>query len=153
MQVPVGLIFGPAAAVAGAVTVMAWRVRETRRPVTRLSITLPPLGMSTGFLMFLFPAARIPWSWALAGFVFGALLSVPLTRTSKLERVGGAVMMRRSRAFLATLLLLAAMRLALHNWIGEFISPVQTGALFFVIAFGMILVWRVRMLGEYRRLT
>ena len=29
----------------------------------------------------------------------------------------------------------------------------QTGALFFVLAFGMILRWRMRMFFEYRRLT
>jgi membrane protein CcdC involved in cytochrome C biogenesis len=29
----------------------------------------------------------------------------------------------------------------------------QTGALFFVLAFGMILRWRAQMLLEYRKLT
>lgn len=152
MQIPAQLIFGPAAALAGAATILLWRIRETRRRVTWRSIAIPPLAMSTGFLMFILPAARIPLTWALAGFAFGTLLSVPLARTSRLERVGDDIMMRRSRAFLAILLVLAAVRLALHNWIGEMISALQTGALFYLIAFGMIVVWRARMLREFLRL-
>lgn len=153
MPIPVQLVFGPIAAVAGAVTILAWRVRESRRPVSPVSIVLPPLAMSSGLLMFLVPALRIPWTWALAGFLAGALIfSWPLVRTSKLERAGDVIMMRRSRAFLAILLGLAAVRLALRSWLDHVISPLQTGALFFLIAFGMIVVWRVRMLREYRRL-
>jgi membrane protein CcdC involved in cytochrome C biogenesis len=153
MPIPVHLIFGPAAAVAGAVTIMAWRVRETQRPVTLRTIVLPPLAMSTGFLMFAVPAMRIPWSWAAAALIAGALLfSGPLARTSRLEKAGDVIMMRRSRAFLVVLLLLAALRLALRTWIDHIISPLQTGALFFIVAFGMIAVWRGRMLLEYRAL-
>jgi membrane protein CcdC involved in cytochrome C biogenesis len=153
MQIPLHLIFGPAAAVAGAIGIMAWRVRETRRPVTLRSIVLPPLAMSSGFGMFLVPDMRVPWSWAFAAFAAGALLfSIPLARTSRLERVGDVILMRRSRAFLVILLLLAALRLALRSWIDHVISPLQTAALFFILAFGMIAVWRGRMFMEYRRL-
>ena len=46
---------------------------------------LPPLAMSTGFVMFLSPEFRVPWSWAAGAFVLGALvLSYPLLRTSRL---------------------------------------------------------------------
>lgn len=147
-------LFGPAAALAGAATVMAWRVHETRRPVSLSAILLPPLGMSTGFLMFLVPALRLPWSWAAGAFLAGALLfSWPLARSSRLQRAGDVIVMQRSRAFLAILLVLAAVRLALRGWIDQLISPLQTGALFFVLAFGMILVWRLRMLRAYLALT
>ncbi|NJD10089.1 MAG: cytochrome c biogenesis protein CcdC [Gemmatimonadetes bacterium] len=147
------VLFGPAAAVAGAATVMAWRVQETRRPVSLKSILLPPLGMSTGFFMFAVPQLRLPWSWAVAAFLAGALLfSWPLARSSRLERAGDVIVLRRSRAFLLILLVLAAIRLALRSWIDQVISPLQTGALFFVLAFGMILVWRLRMLRDYRAL-
>lgn len=147
-------LFGPAAALAGAATVMAWRVHETRRPVSLPAILLPPLGMSTGFLMFLVPALRLPWSWAGLAFLAGALLfSWPLARSSRLQRSGDVIVMQRSRAFLAILLVLAAVRLALRGWIDQLISPLQTAALFFVLAFGMILVWRLRMLRAYLALT
>ena len=148
------LLFGPAAAVAGAATVMAWRVRETTRPVSVRSIVIPPLGMSTGFMMFVAPEMRLPLSWAAAAFLAGALVfSWPLARSSRLERRGDVIVLRRSRAFLLIILGLFAVRFALREWIDRVISPLQTGALFFVLAFGMILVWRLRMLREYRILA
>ena len=46
--------------VVGAAAVMAWRVQEGRTAVTVKKILIPPLGMATGFCMFLVPACRIP---------------------------------------------------------------------------------------------
>ncbi len=138
---------------AGAAAMLAWRVREARTPVTPRRIVAPPLGMSTGFLMFLAPAARVPWAWASVAFALGALVfSIPLTRTSRLVRTGDVVWMRRSRAFLWILIGLVAVRTALRAYVEHLVSPLQTGALFFVLAFGMIARWRVAMLLEYRRL-
>jgi membrane protein CcdC involved in cytochrome C biogenesis len=138
----------------GAALVMAYRVRESTRPITARKIVIPPFGMSTGFSMFLYPPARIPPLWAAAAFAFGALvLSYPLIKTSKLMRVGDVVMLRRSPAFLWILIGLVAIRIALRTYVGQFIDPLQTAGLFFVLAFGMIVVWRVRMLLEYRQLV
>lgn len=142
------------APVVGGGAVMAWRIRETRTPVTVPKIVIPPLGMSTGFAMFFAPSMRIPWSWAIGAFLVGALvLAVPLARTSTLERHEGVVLMRRSNGFMLILLVLLAMRIAFHEWVGELLPPKQTGALFFVLAFGMILRWRVGMLIRYLRLV
>lgn len=138
----------------GASLVFAYRVRESTRPITARKIVIPPLGMSTGFGMFLYPPARIPPLWAAGAFAVGALiLSYPLIKTSKLKRVGETVMLRRSRAFLFILLGLVALRIALRSYVGQYVDPLQTASLFFVLAFGMILVWRVRMLVEYRQLV
>ncbi len=139
---------------AGAAAMLAWRVREARTPVSTRKIVVPPLGMSTGFLMFLAPAARVPWTWASAAFALGAVvLAVPLARTSRLVRTGDVVWMQRSRAFLWILLALLVLRTALRAYVERVVTPLQTGALFFVLAFGMILRWRVGMLLEYRRLV
>ena len=71
------------------VAVMFLRLRASNRPITMRKIIIPPIGMSTGFLMFAVPETRIPWSWALAAFAVGAILfAYPLIRTSKLERAG-----------------------------------------------------------------
>ena len=43
----------------GAAGMIGWRLRESRAAVTARKIVIPPAGMSTGFLMFLFPATRI----------------------------------------------------------------------------------------------
>lgn len=139
---------------AGAAAVMAWRVRETQRPVSTRSIVLPPMMMSTGFCMFLRPEFRVSWLWAAAAFGLGALvLSYPLLRTSRLAREGDTVVMRRSRAFLLILLGLVAVRLALRDYVGTLLPVPQTAAVFFILAFGMIVRWRAWMLAEYRKLA
>jgi membrane protein CcdC involved in cytochrome C biogenesis len=141
------------ASIAGAAAVLAWRVRETRRPVTAVNLLAPPLGMSTGFLMFVVPATRVPLSWALGAFAVGALLfSYPLLHTSRLTRQGDTISLQRSPAFLWILLGLFAVRFALRSYVEQYVSVLQTGALFFVLAFGMIVPWRVALYARFRRL-
>jgi membrane protein CcdC involved in cytochrome C biogenesis len=152
------MVISPGMSVAGAVLgfvgVMAWRIREGRSAVTVKKIVIPPLGMATGFCMFLVPAFRIPWTWAAAAFVIGALiLAYPLIRTSRLAMDGETVMMQRSAAFFVVVVVLAVVRFAAKNYLDTFISLEQTAGLFFVLAFGMILRWRLSMLFEYRRLV
>jgi membrane protein CcdC involved in cytochrome C biogenesis len=133
--------------------VLAWRIRETQRPVSTRSIVLPPFAMSTGFLMFVRPEFRVPWAWGLAAFLLGALvLGYPLLRTSHMTRQGDVVVLRRSRAFLVILLGLVAVRVLLRDYVGQVLPVPQTAAVFFVLAFGMIVRWRAWMLAEYRRL-
>jgi membrane protein CcdC involved in cytochrome C biogenesis len=142
------------ATLVGGAAVLVWRLRETQRPVTAPKILVPPLAMTTGFLMFLAPPARVPVAWGVAAMLGGAaLLSYPLVRTSKLTRTGDLVMLRRSRAFLVVLLALVAVRLAARAWIERYIDTVQTGSLFFLIAYGMLVPWRITMYLRYRALT
>lgn len=141
-------------AVLGFFVILAWRVREGRTPVTLRKIVAPPLGMSTGFCMFIAPICRIPWLWALGAFLLGALvLAWPLIRTTRLKVQGDTVTMHRSNSFFIVLVVLAVIRIAAHSYFDTFLSVPQTGALFFVLAFGMILHWRTNMFFEYRRVT
>ena len=138
---------------AGAAAMIAWRVRETTTPVTLRKIVIPPLGMSTGLGMFAVPAFRIPWSWAAIALAAGAVvLAFPLARTSRLVRSGARVVMQRSRAFLWILLGLVAVRYGARAWVEQFMTTPQTGAVFFLLAFGAIVRWRVSMLLEFLRL-
>lgn len=140
--------------VLGGVAMLAWRLRETRVPVTKKAIIIPPLAMSTGFGMFAVPMTRIPWAWAVVSLLAGFfVLSWPLLRSSRLELRDGVVYMTRSRAFLAILLGVLAIRLALHDAIGHLISPLQTAAVFYLLAFGMILRWRWGMYRDYARVA
>ena len=142
------------AALIGTLAILAWRVRESRRPVSLRSLIIPPLGMSTGFSMFVVPAFRIPWTWGLTAFVLGALVfAYPLVSSPQLSVEDGLIMMRRSRWFLVVILALAAVRLGLRQYISSLISVQQTAGLFFVLAFGMIVRWRTTLLMEYRQLT
>lgn len=152
-QNPLGLLTGVAATLGGAVVMIGWRLRETTRPITVPLIIIPPLGMATGFGMFLYPPARIPLWWALVALVVGAvILAEPLSRTSRLERRGDQIVLKRSRAFLWILFGLLAIRFALRDYIGHIVSPIQTAAVLFTLAFGMIARWRASMYLEYQRL-
>lgn len=138
----------------GLLAVVAWRLREARGAISVRKIVIPPLGMATGFSMFIVPAFRVPWAWAGSALLIGAIaLAYPLLLTSRLVRQGNAIMMQRSNAFIFAILGLAAIRLAARGYLDTVLSAQQTGALFYLLAFGMILRWRTRMFLEYRRLT
>ena len=147
-------LFSLVASIAGAIVVLVWRVQEARTAVSAKKIILPPVGMATGFVMFLVPGFRVPLTWAGVAFLAGALgLAYPLLRTSRLVRDGDRVMMQRSNAFFAVVILLAGIRLAARGYLDTVLSLQQTAGLFFILAFGMIVRWRTHMFLEYRALT
>jgi membrane protein CcdC involved in cytochrome C biogenesis len=136
-----------------ALMVIFLRIRATKRPVTPKGIIMPPLGMSTGFLVFLHPATHFPVWWGLIAFAAGAVfLATPLIMTSRFEVVNGEIYLKRSLSFIVILLTLLSVRLLLHGYVEQYISIPQTAGLFFTLAFGMILPWRVGMYLRYRRL-
>jgi len=142
------------ATLVGMCAVLIWRVRESQTAVSLKKIVIPPLGMATGFSMFVAPAFRIPWDWAALAFALGATaLAWPMLATTRLERKGDAVMMKRSSMFLVVILGLAAIRFAAHSYFDRIMTVEQTGGLFFILAFGMIVVWRAKLLIDYRKLT
>lgn len=154
MAVPSLKVLSLVSSIVGAAVVMLWRVSETRSPISARKILIPPAGMATGFGMFLVPVFRVPWTWALDAFLLGALVfAYPLLRTSRLVREGDHVMLQRSNAFLAVLLVLAGVRIGARGYLDQILSVQQTAALFFILAFGMILRWRTRMFLHYRALT
>ncbi|WP_018130655.1 CcdC family protein [Effusibacillus pohliae] len=132
-----------------ALLVIAIRLRAARKPTSARKIVIPPLAMSTGFLMFLFPQTHIPWTYALCALLAGFVFSYPLIRTSKFEVRGREIYLKRSKAFPLILLGLLAIRLALHSYVERFISLEQTGAVFFILAYGMIVPWRIAMYRKY----
>ena len=139
---------------AGLVAVIAWRLREARTAVSLRKIVIPPLGMATGFCMFFVPAFRIPWAWAGLAFLIGAVaLAWPLLLTTRLIRQGDAVMMKRSSAFLAVILILAAVRFFARGYFDTIVTAQQSAGIFFILAFGMIVRWRTSLLLDFRRLT
>lgn len=135
------------------ILVIAYRLRETKKPTNVRRILIPPLGMSTGFAMFLYPPMHISWSWALGAFLAGALfLAPPLIYTSRFETTDDGIYLQRSRSFIVIILALFALRLSLHNYVEHHISLFQTGSIFFILAFGMLLPWRLTMYLRYRAL-
>lgn len=151
MQLPPGTSI--VISLAGLVAVTTWRLREARSAVTLRKIVIPPLGMATGFCMFLAPAFRVPWAWAGAAFLIGAVaLAWPLLLTTRLIRQGESIMMKRSSAFLVVLFVLAAVRFLARGYFDTILSVQQSAGLFFILAFGMIVRWRGRLLIDFRKL-
>ncbi len=136
-----------------ALTVIFVRTRGTNKPVNAKKIIMPPLGMSTGFLMFVAPQTHDKWLYALGAFVVGVILSYPLVLTSDMHIRDGQVFLKRSKGFVVILLVLLALRIALHQYVEQYVTIVQTGSLFFILAFGMILPWRLAMLKQFRKLS
>lgn len=137
----------------GAVAVVIWRIRETTRPLTKKAILIPPLAMSTGHMMFLYPPTRIPWWWALLAYVAGAtLLAVPLIKTTRFQPRGESIYMTRSKAFLWVIFALFVVRFALRSYVEAHVSLLQTGSIFYLLAFGMIVHWRVNMWNRYSQM-
>ncbi|REK71734.1 CcdC family protein [Paenibacillus paeoniae] len=129
------------------------RLRAGKRPTTLKKIVIPPLGMATGFIMFAVPVTHIPWLWGLSAFGTGMLLfSFPLIVTTSMEKVDSNIFVRRSKAFIAIMLVLFLLRLMLHSVVEQYLSIPQTGAIFYLLAFGMIVPWRLAMVGDYLRL-
>jgi membrane protein CcdC involved in cytochrome C biogenesis len=137
-----------------ALMVIFIRLKASERPVTLRKIWIPPLGMSTGFAMFVVPEVRFPLWWAAAAFIIGwFIFAYPLIRSTVFEQREGLVYAQRSKSFAFILLGLLLIRTLLHEFINRYISIPQSGGLFFIMAFGMILHWRLFMYKRYNILV
>ncbi|USG67638.1 cytochrome c biogenesis protein CcdC [Brevibacillus ruminantium] len=136
-----------------ATAVMFLRLKAQKKPISARRIILPPLFMSTGFAMFHFPETATPFVYHLIAFFAGMVLSIPLIVTSRFEFVGQEVYLKRSRAFFLILLGVLVVRTLIKLWVNDSFTVMQTGGLFFVLAYGMILPWRLAMLYMYRQLV
>lgn len=140
-------------AVCMAFIVIAVRLKASQKPTNARKILIPPLGMSTGFLMFIAPQTHVPWHYAVLAFLVGLLFAYPLIASSRMFAEGEDVYLKRSPAFILVLLGLLVLRMVLHSYVEKYVSIPQTGALFFILAFGMLLPWRIAMFMEYRKLS
>ncbi|WP_349410777.1 cytochrome c biogenesis protein CcdC [Pseudalkalibacillus sp. SCS-8] len=139
-------------AIVMASVVLVIRLKAAQKPATLKKIILPPIFMSTGFLMFLYPAARVSWSEALEAFVVGMLFSLLLIRTSTFEKRADDIYLKRSKAFIFILIGLLLFRILMKIYFGQRISVEETSGLFFILAFGMIAPWRIAMYYKFRKM-
>ncbi|UOF90648.1 cytochrome c biogenesis protein CcdC [Fodinisporobacter ferrooxydans] len=139
-------------AVCMALLVIVVRMKASKKPTSLTKILMPPIGMSTGFFMFLAPETRLPWLYVFIAVVVGGIFSLPLIATSKFEYLNGNIYLKRSKGFPLILLFLLALRIGLHNYVEQYISLPQTGGAFFILAFAMIVPWRYVMYVRYRAL-
>ncbi len=102
--------------------------------------------------MFVLPMFRVEWIQVLEAVSVGALFSVFLIKTSNFEIREGEIYLKPSKAFMFILFGLLALRIVLKLVIGQHVSFGETSGMFFLLAFGMIVTWRVAMLYRYLQL-
>ncbi|GER68592.1 protein CcdC [Weizmannia acidilactici] len=128
------------------------RLKGQNKPVSAKKIILPPIFMSTGALMFTVPYFRVTSQEVLEAFVMGMFFSIFLIKTSRFEVRDGDIYLKRSKAFPFILIGLLLIRLLMKVFLSSTIQVGQLSGMFFLLAFGMILPWRVAMYIQYRRL-
>ena len=138
-------------AIVMAIVVFKLRMKETERPVNAKKIILPPLFMSTGALMFLFPMFQVTRSELLEALIAGMVFSILLIKTSKFEVRDEQIYIQRSKAFIFILIGLVVIRLVAKLILGSTVEIGVLGGMFFLLAFGMIVPWRVVMLYQYKK--
>lgn len=127
------------------------RMKAMEKPTNTKKILIPPFAMSTGFLMFVYPPVReITSLEVLEAFVVGMLFSIILIKTSAFEIRGKDIYMKRSKAFLFILLGLLVVRLVVKLALGTYFDFEVLAGMFFILAFGMILPWRIAMYVKFK---
>ncbi|GEN45014.1 CcdC family protein [Alkalibacillus haloalkaliphilus] len=147
--------------VAGLITVMAVimatgmivvRMRASKKPASVKKIILPPLFMSTGALMFFVPYFQIEWILVVEAVIVGLLFSILLIYTSNFEIKENDIYLKPSKALGFILIGLLLIRLTWKAITGADISVGETSAMFYILAFAMLLTWRIAMLLKYLKL-
>lgn len=130
-----------------------YRVRETMRPITIRKIVLPPLFMSTGAFMYIVPAFRLTKLDILEAIILGAICSIFLVRTSKFEIKDNQVYLQRSKAFIIVILALFIVRTGIKSILSAEIDYGELSGMFFLVAFVMIVIWRLNMFMKYKKIS
>jgi membrane protein CcdC involved in cytochrome C biogenesis len=139
-------------AVGMAVFVMFIRLKSAKKPASARKIILPPIFMSTGAFMFFFPIFRVTAMELLEAVIVGMLFSTLLIKTSKFEIRENNIYLKRSKAFIFILIGLLVIRIIMKSLLSSTIDYGQLSGMFFILAFSMILPWRIAMYVNYRKL-
>lgn len=135
-----------------AVFVMFIRMRAQTKPTSAKKIILPPIFMSTGALMFIFPVFRVTPLEIAEAIGVGILFSILLIKTSKFEIRENQIYLKRSKAFIFILIGLLVVRIIGKLILSSSVDVGQLSGMFWILAFGMIVPWRIAMYRDFRKL-
>ncbi len=128
------------------------RSKVAKKPTSVKKIILPPIFMSSGALMFIFPAFRVSLLEISEAVIVGLLFSLLLIKFTKLEVSNDDIYLIPSRSFIFILFGLLLVRIVIKLMIGSQISFGETSGIFFILAFAMIISWRMAMIRKYLQL-
>ncbi|MGV3097085.1 MULTISPECIES: CcdC family protein [Staphylococcus] len=146
------LVFSIVFALFMGIVVIFIRMKAQNFPVNEKKIILPPFFMATGALMYVIPYFRLTGMEILESIILGVLFSTVLIWTSHFEIHGTDIYMKRSKAFPIILISLLIIRTVIKIFISSQIDPGEIGGMFFLLAFSMIVPWRLAMLYKYKKL-
>lgn len=145
------LIFSILFAFLMGIAVIIIRMKAQQFPVNEKKIILPPFFMATGALMYVVPYFRLTGLEIIECIVLGVVFSTILMWTSIFETHGSEIYMKRSKAFPIILISLLLVRTLIKIFISNKIDPGEIAGMFFLLAFCMIVPWRLAMLYKYRK--
>ncbi|KMY44585.1 membrane protein [Bacillus sp. FJAT-27916] len=140
------------AAIVMALAVFTIRMKASKKPATLKKIILPPFFMSTGALMYVFEPFRLSGTEIVEAVLLGMFFSIFLIMTSRFEIKEEQIYIKRSKAFVFVLLGLIIVRTLLKFILSSSVDVGEIGGMFFLIAFSMIVPWRVAMYVQYKKL-
>ena len=135
-----------------AIFVMIVRLRSQKKPINEKKIIIPPIAMSTGALMFLFEEFRVAPIQIVEASALGIVFSLVLITTSKFEIRDQDIYMKRSKAFVFILVGLLVLRIILKLIFSKSLDVGELGGMFFILAWSMIIPWRLAMLVQLKKL-
>lgn len=128
------------------------RMKAAKKPTNALKIILPPLFMSSGALMYIEPQFRLSGSEIIEAAIVGMLFSILLIKTSKFEIRDNDIYLKRSKAFIFILIGLLVVRIVMKSILSTTIDIGELSGMFFLLAYCMILPWRIAMFIDYKKL-
>lgn len=132
--------------------IMFMRMRSQKKPVSAKKIIIPPIAMSSGALMFIFEEFRVAPVQILEAAGIGIVFSLFLIVTSKFEIRENEIYMKRSKAFAFILIGLLIFRVVLKLVFSSTLDVGELGGMFWILAFFMLLPWRIAMLVKYQKI-
>ncbi|AIM17789.1 MULTISPECIES: CcdC family protein [Neobacillus] len=128
------------------------RMKAAKKPTNVRKIIMPPFFMSTGALMYVVPEFRLTPLEMLESIALGMIFSILLIKTSKFEIRDNEIYLKRSKAFIYILVGLLIFRLGLKSILSSTIDFGELSGMFFLLAFSMIVPWRLAMYLSYKKL-
>ncbi len=134
-----------------AVFVLFIRMKAQKKPATVKKIILPPIFMSTGALMFIHPMFRVSAAEFFEALIVGMIFSIFLIKTSNFEIRENDIYLKRSKAFAFILIGLLVIRIVMKLYLSTSIDIGELSGMFWILAFGMIVPWRVAMYFTFKK--
>ncbi|MDQ0228059.1 hypothetical protein CHH83_18020 [Bacillus sp. 7586-K] len=138
-------------AICMAVFVLFIRMKAQKKPATVKKIILPPIFMSTGALMFIHPMFRVSAAEFFEALLVGMIFSIFLIKTSNFEIRENDIYLKRSKAFAFILIGLLVIRIVMKLYLSTSIDIGELSGMFWILAFGMIVPWRVAMYFTFKK--